>query len=117
MTLTIWMEVQLQWAVQNAVKNGDTDNTRLGAKISQVLRETEALYNLQPFILPSDQEWFYPSLAIHQDSLTTYTDLRAWVNTWHPAIIRSVKDAKDQGITNQQPIIDLYFPQIEQNPV
>jgi hypothetical protein len=110
MTLTTWTKVQVQCAVRNAVKHGDTDNTRLGAKISQVLvRETEALYNLKPFILPSDQECFYPSLAIHQDSLTTYTGLRAWVNTWRPAIIRSVKDAKDQGITNQQPI-DLYFP-------
>jgi hypothetical protein len=100
MTLTIWTEVQLQWAVRNAIKqHGNTDNTRLGAKISQVLRETEALYNLKPFTVPSDQEWFYPSLAIHQASLTTYTDIRAWVNTWHPAIIRSVKDAKDQGIT------------------
>jgi hypothetical protein len=60
---------------------------------------------------------FFPFLAIHQVSLvTTYTNLRAWVDTWRPAIIRSVKDAKDQGITDQQPI-DLYFPQIEQNPV
>jgi hypothetical protein len=46
----------------------------------------------------------------------TYTDFRAWVITWRPAIIRSVKDAKNQGITNQQPI-DLYFPQIERNHV
>jgi hypothetical protein len=116
MTLTIWTEAQLQWAVRNAVKHGDTDNTCLGAKISQVLRETEALYNLKPFTLPSHQEWFYSSLTIHQASLTTYTDLRAWVNPWRPAIIRSVKDAKDQGITNQQPI-DLYFPQIKRNPI
>jgi hypothetical protein len=116
MTLTIWTEVQLQWEVRNAVKHGNTDNTRLGTKISQVIRETEAFYNLKHFTLPSDQEWFYPSLTIHQASLTTYTGLCAWVNTWRPAIIRSVKDAKNQGITNQQPI-DLYFPQIERNPV
>jgi hypothetical protein len=44
MTLTIWTEVQLQWAVRNDVKYGDTDNTRIGAKISQVLCETAALY-------------------------------------------------------------------------
>jgi hypothetical protein len=97
MTLTIWTEAQLQWAVRNAVKHGDKDNTRLSAKISQVLRETEALYNLKPFTLPSDQEWFYSSLAIHQASLTTYTNLRAWVNTWRPAIIRSVKDARTKA--------------------
>jgi hypothetical protein len=115
MTLTIWTEVQLQWAVQNAVKHGDTDNIRLGAKISQVLCETEALYNQKPYTLPSDQEWFYPSLAIHQASLTTYTDLRAWVNTWHPEIIHSIKDAKEQGITHQQ-AIDLYFPPTARNP-
>jgi hypothetical protein len=46
MTLTIWTEVQLQWAVRNDVKYGDTDNTRIGAKISQVLCETYA--KLQP---------------------------------------------------------------------
>ena len=66
MILTIWTEVQLQWAVRNAVKHGDTDDTRLGAKIAQVLRETEALYNLKHSTLPSDQVLFYPSLAIHQ---------------------------------------------------
>jgi hypothetical protein len=115
MTLTIWTQVQLHWAVRNAVKHGDIDTTRLGAKISQVLRKTGALYNLQPYTLPSNQEWFYPSFAIHQAALTTYTDLRALVNTWRPAIIRSVKDAKDQGIRNQQPI-NLYFPHISLNP-
>ena len=109
MILTIWNEVQLQWAVRNAVKHGDTDNTRFGAKIVQFLRETEDLYRLKPSTLPSDQVVFHPSLAIHQASLTTYTDLRAWVNTWPPAIIRSVKDATEQGVTHQQ-AIGIYFP-------
>jgi hypothetical protein len=105
MILTIWTEVQLRWAVRNAVKHGDTDDTRLGAKIAQVLRETEALYNLKPTTLPSDQGMFYPSLAIHQASITTYTDLRACVNTWRPAILRSVKDATEQGVTYQQAML------------
>jgi hypothetical protein len=59
---------------------------------------------------------FFPFLAIHQVSLvTTYTNLRAWVDTWRPAIIRSVKDAKEQGITNQQ-AINIYFSPMERNP-
>jgi hypothetical protein len=66
MTFTIWTKVQLQWAARHAVKHGDTDSTCLGAKFFQVLRKTEALYNLKPYTLPSDQEWFYSSLAIHQ---------------------------------------------------
>jgi hypothetical protein len=50
----------------------------------------------------------YPTFAIHQTSLTTYMDLREWINTWRPTFIRSVKDARAQGVTQQQ-AIDLYF--------
>ena len=110
MILTIWTEVQQQWAVRNAVKHGDTDATSLGAKFSQVLRETEAVYNLKPTTtLPSDHHIFYPSLAIHQATITTYTGLRAWVNNWRPALLRSVKDATEQGVTHQQ-AMEQYFP-------
>ncbi len=109
MIITIWTAVQAQWEVRNKIKHGDTDATRLTSKLAQVLRETEALYELKHSTLPCDQAAFYPSFAIHQASLTTYTDLRAWVNTWRPTFIRSVKDAKEQGVAQQQPI-DQYFP-------
>jgi hypothetical protein len=112
MILTIWTEVQLQWAVRNAVKHGDTDATSLGAKFSQVLRETEAIYDLKPTTLPSDHHIFYPSLAIHQATITTYSGLRAWVDTWRPVFLRSAKDAAEQGVTHQQ-AIEQYFPPAE----
>ena len=92
MILTIWTEVQSHWEVRNKVKHGDTEVTRLNSKFAQVLRETEALYKLKPTTLPCDQGVFYPTFAIHQASITTYTDLCAWVNTWQPTIIRSVKE-------------------------
>ena len=96
MILTIWTEVQPHWEVRNKVKHGDTKVIRLNSKFAQVLRETEALYKLKSTTLPCDQGVFYPTFAIHQASITTYTDLRAWVNTWRPTIIRSVKDAREQ---------------------
>jgi hypothetical protein len=69
----------------------------------------EALYELKSTTLPCDQGVFYPTSAIHQALLTTYTNLRAWVNTCRPTIIGSVKDDKEQGVTHQQ-AIELYFP-------
>ena len=109
MILIIWIEVQSHWEVRNKVKHSDTDATRLNSKFAQVLRETEALYKQKSTTLPCDQGAFYPTFAIHQAWLTMYTDLRAWVNTWRPTIIRSVKDAKEQGVTHQQ-ALKLYFP-------
>jgi hypothetical protein len=92
------------------MKHGDTEVTRLNSKFAQSLRETEALYKLKSTTLPCDQRVFYPTLANHQASITTYNDLRAWVN------IRSVKDAKEQGVTHQQ-ALELYFsPQTEIPP-
>jgi hypothetical protein len=92
--LTIWTEVQSHWEVRNKkVKHGDTEVTRLNSKFAQVLRETEGLCKLKPTTLPCDQ-----------GVITTYTDLRAWVNTWRPTIIGSVKDAKEHGVTHQQAI-------------
>jgi hypothetical protein len=104
MILTIWNEVQLQWAVRNAVKHGDTDNTRFGAKIAQVLRETEDLYRLKPSTLPSDQVVFHPSLAIHQASLTTYTDRRAWVNTGVPQSFAVSKTQQSKALRISKPL-------------
>jgi hypothetical protein len=78
MILTIWTEVQSHWEVRNKVKHGDTEVTRLNSKFAQVLRKTEALFKLKPTTLPCNQGVFYPTFAIHQALITTYTNLRAW---------------------------------------
>jgi hypothetical protein len=122
MIITIWTEVQSQWEVQDKTKHGDTDATRLASKLALILRETEALYKLKNSTLPCDQQGsFHPSFTIHQASLTTCTDLRAWVNTWRPTFIRSVKDAtlKRKASLNSKPSNYTFpiHPGLNQQPI
>jgi hypothetical protein len=93
--IPIWIEVQSHWEARTKVKHGDTGVTHLNSKFAQVLRETEALYKPKPSTLPCGQGALYPTFAICQASLTKYTGLLAWVNTWRPTFISSVKDAKE----------------------
>jgi hypothetical protein len=69
MILTIWTEVQSQWEVRNKVKHGDNEIRLSSTRNGSPLQTQKAHLAMQPRSLLSN------TFAIHQASLTTYTDL------------------------------------------
>ena len=89
-TITVlWHHAHRLWLQRNQNLHGDNPATIEAAAYSQAQREVRALYLLKPQVNPSDTILFYDSPEIHLTFSTTSIQLRNWLNTWRPVILRS----------------------------
>ena len=89
-TITVlWHHAHRLWLQRNQNLHGDNPATIEAAAYSQAQREVRALYLLKPQVNPSDTILFYDSPEIHFTFSTTSIQLRNWLNTWRPVILRS----------------------------
>ena len=110
-TQIIWDHIILVWDRRNADRHGSDAATRLDARRDQALRETSALYDRRHDILAKDKDIFHKTFAHHQVIEKTAYRLTAWLNTWRPVILRSIRDADRLHLRNTPTIRQMYYPE------
>lgn len=94
MTTVIWNHLFLAWELRNITLHGHDNKTRELAAYHCAQIETEALYRQHNLVLPRDQQLFYQSVNDHYAHKPTSTGLIQWINTWKPAILASIQEAR-----------------------
>ena len=89
-TITIiWHHVHRLWLQRNNDIHGDTPQSIEASAYSQAQREVLEVYSLRSQVQSADSVLFYDSPQVHFTYATTSIQLRNWLNTWRPVILRS----------------------------
>lgn len=106
----LWTHIYKAWHARNEAKHGADSSSKENAQYDQARRETEALYVLAPHVLPRDRDLFYPSLDDHCRHLTSANQLRQWLLTWKPLILRSIQMCNTLNLAKNHNIKSFFAP-------
>lgn len=92
-----------QWYKVWEMRNKDRhrrDNEQLQKQRATLIHcELRRLYNLRPQMCPVDRRIFYESAGSHIQRHPSIDQLEDWINTFRPAIMASIDQATQLGIT------------------
>ena len=98
------------WTERNEDRHGRDANEMANRRLEKAIRCTLSLYRFQSEVLPVHWKLFYSLIDHHMEKETTATQLENWMNTWSSVIFRSIRRAKEMGVSRTREIAQYFSP-------
>jgi hypothetical protein len=105
----MWEHVHKNWIQRNEAKHGKDAETRRAAKLVEMNKKLQNLYEKKRECLPSDQQRiFYRTLEEHKRQKPEPKDQASWIQIYEPVIVASIIQ-RQQNKARGLAMIDDFF--------